>query len=202
MNKMTRYIDRALAEWDNGFSSKASKKRALDNLNRAYDAVREEISNFMLRVPREERDNTWNKLYWELPFNLYQWKAKHNDAFLGEGFEKEVKEIKGLIEYREAIKSTEVVPPFKAESPEQKTREEIESYLHSLYKGQQEKYVNGVELADKFGGLHVTANAHWVTNQHGTVFTRHFFYLFGKLTALNTIIAVAQQHKENNKKGV
>ena len=199
---MTRYIDRALAEWDNGFSSKASKKRALDNLNRAYDAVREEISNFMLRVPREERDNTWNKLYWELPFNLYQWKAKHNDAFLGEGFEKEVKEIKGLIEYREAIKSTEVVPPFKAESLEQKKREEVESYLDALQRRYDENFITGIELADVFGGLDVTVNGHWVTNQHGTVFTRHFFYLFGKLTALNTIIAVAQQHEENNKKGV
>ena len=40
--------------------------------------------------------------------------------------------------------------------------------------------------------LPVSVNAHWVRGHKGTDFVRHFFYLRGKLTPLQTIMAIAQ----------
>jgi hypothetical protein len=55
------------------------------------------------------------------------------------------------------------------------------------------QYARGLELHEIFGNLRVSANVHMVRNQHGTTFIRAFYYMDGKLTPLNMILAVAQE---------
>ena len=54
---------------------KADHKRAMDNLNRAYESLRDVMREQMLIDAPTMEDRykpEWNDLYWALPHNLYQ----------------------------------------------------------------------------------------------------------------------------------
>ena len=74
--------------------------------------------------------------------------------------------------------------------------EKVETVRRSIIEGMERRKtqdVDGLDMADCFGGLPVTVNARMATNDKGIVFVRHFFYLRGKRTPLKTIIAIAEK---------
>ena len=196
---MNNFLNKALEIWNNGFISKASKKKAIDYLRRAYNQNTNLITDDLLSVPRELREDAeWNRKYWGIP-DFHNWREKHSMLF--SSYSEIVTEIENLVELRKAMKETEVAPLQKVVSEEQAKRYKIEQSIHDLMIKRKTKYLEGVKLADEFGGLEVSVTSHLVVNKYGTQFVRCFYYLFCKMTALNTIIAVAQKHKENAKGG-
>ena len=192
------YLDRALVLWELGFSSKVSKKTALQQVTSSYECERSIIMNSLLDTPRAERiEPQHNDLYWGSPHYPHQWKARHSEMFR-EQWPEVVKRIEHIVEIRDAIKATDVVPRFKPKSPEEIKRTKVEKNIKEIMERRKEKYVHGLELTEQFGGLYVTVNSHYVVNHHGTHFIRNFYYLHEKLTALNTIICVYQKHKDDH----
>ena len=195
---MRDYKIEAIDQWNKGFTSKASKKDALQKLNYSYSHLREDLHYILLTVDMDTRKmEVWNELYWGSPSDLHCWREKHSILF-GELFEEIVEEIEVLFELRTAMKETEVVPPVKIETPEQIKANKVEKTIEEIMEGHKERFLNGYSLTEEFGGLEVTANSHWGMNQHGTQFIRTFYYLFGKVTALNTICAIAGKHKDEH----
>lgn len=65
--------------------------------------------------------------------------------------------------------------------------------LADLMQRRGEQYAHAVKLGEVFGGMPVTANTHWVVNEHGHGFWRTFWYLDGELTPLNVLVAAHQE---------
>jgi hypothetical protein len=107
----------------------------------------------------------------------------------------QVQQIEELLELRNTMKDAEIVQPTKTVSAEEKIMMSIKEIME-LRKTQ---YERGLNLYDLFNGLPVTANVHYVTNQHGTTFLRAFYYMSGVLTPLNVIVAVLQE--KNKERG-
>ena len=103
--------------------------------------------------------------------------------------------VRDLIALRAAINAAEIIPVER--SPQ---AEKVEAVHQSEMERRKTQHVGGLDMADRLGGLPVTVNAHMVTNDKGKTFVRHFFYLSGKLTPLNTIIAIAEQLEKGQKK--
>ncbi|RWX72563.1 hypothetical protein [Mesorhizobium sp. M2A.F.Ca.ET.039.01.1.1] len=184
----------AQAAYEAGFLSMAAKKRATDDLSRAYEAVRDQITSAILRdrgpmttAPTEE-ETRLTDLYYSIPFDLHQVRDRHFEALAAyPAFEI----VRDFIAMRAAIKAAPIAPaPVKPEI-EVKAEKVRRSIIEEMQRHKQQ-YVRGLEVARLFGGLPVSVNAHWVNGHKGAVFLRHFFYLRGELTPLNTIIAIAE----------
>lgn len=175
-----------------GFKSQADKKRVNDRINSAYSAVRNDIQEAILAARNisecEAESECLSELYWSLP-DLHNWKAKHDTMFAA--YPEQLAIIARLIEMREATKAATIVKVEK-DKIQQKT-EEVRQVVISELERKKQRFIEGLELAKHFGGLSVSVNAHYVRNEKGTDFIRHFFYLEGKLTALNMIIAIAEE---------
>jgi len=199
MRTFEYYKNQAIDLLNKGFTSKASKKNALSQILYAYEALTGMIREELLNVPIEERLKTeeHSKLYWGLPAYPHIWNKKHSKLSSAR-FPKETKEIEILVELRNAIKETEVVPLVKIETPEQIKANKIEKTIEEIMEAKKVRFLEGYSLTEEFGGLEVTANSHWGMNQHGTQFIRTFYYLFGKVTALNTICAIYGKHKDEH----
>jgi hypothetical protein len=97
-----------------------------------------------------------------------------------------------MIALRQAIKDAEILPvPAKPES--EARAEVVRKSVVDMMEARKAQYVHALELGRLFGGLPVSVNAHWVHGHKGARFVRHFFYLYGRLTPLNLIIAAAEQ---------
>ncbi|HAT1583161.1 TPA: hypothetical protein I8Y16_004038 [Raoultella ornithinolytica] len=194
------YRDRVSEALNNGFNSKASQKRALVDLSYAYEICRENLSNLInVKDQTEEQHNA----YWSIPFELHQWRNKHAEIMRnvapGEICETVIEQIELLIVLRNTIKLT---PIIKIESKSAEMKREVERIQEGIIKKMErlgKVYDNCLNLLDLFKGLPVTANVHIVTNQYGTIFPRVFYFLDGKLTPLNLIIAAYQEHQRKNK---
>jgi hypothetical protein len=199
MTLMTRsttdYIDSALNAFNAGFSSKSSQQSALGDLSRAYDLVKEGVRSELLRTPLEQRSTPeWKTLYWDLPDYIHNWKPKHSELFAR--FPEAVRAAEELVELRATIKAAEVVPPAKDLTKVRATK--VLVHLKDLMERRQAQYLEAIDLTEVLGKegviIHgLTANSHYVTNEHGTTFLRTFFYLRGKLTPLNSILAGAEE---------
>ena len=55
-----------------------------------------------------------------------------------------------------------------------------------------------MKLTEYFGKMDVYANVHIVHGHKGTIFVRAFYYMFGKMTPLNVIIAIHERHRNEN----
>ena len=193
------YTAAALEALNAGFSSKAGQKTALDNVTRAYELVKETFSRAVLAVEdRHEADGSmkpvYKAVYWDIPSYPHQYKDKHDEAVraaFGDRFDAELEMIDQLVQLRELIKAAPINAPVRAEPSvfEVKARETIAD----LMERRKAQFARALDLHEVFGGLPVTANSHWVVNEHGTRFIRTFFYLRGELTPLNLIIAAAEQ---------
>lgn len=185
--RFDRYVTEATELFNDGFTSKAGQRRALDSLNRAYDLQKEAIHDVLLQEARDERGEGWNELYWGLP-DLHNWKPRHSDQY--KTFALQVAAIEQVVELRNAVKAAEIVPPAKSEA--KVIEERVIKSIREIMETRKEQFLNGCRLVEVFGKLPISINAHYVTNAHGTTFIRCFYYMNGRLTPLNVIIAVLQ----------
>lgn len=195
----TDYIANAQAAFEAGFASKAAQKRALDELNRAYSIIRQEITDGILKARTADNLTENSADFWAIPFDLHQVREKHLTIATRYGFE--AQDIRNIADLRAAIKGAELAAiPAKPES--EIKAEGIRRSIMEEMERRKAMFVNALELGRIMGeifpdrkgaaSLHVTVNAHWVHGHKGTDFIRHFFYLNGKLTPLATIIAAAE----------
>lgn len=200
------YIDRAQASLDRGvegftgdtFPSKAAQKRVLDDLNRAYDYARQAVFNLVLTTAPEftgsvEDCYKLRSAYLDehdMPFDLYRTKEEH--VVIAAKFSDVAAEIiRTARRFRAEVKACAIVPPVKADA----TVKEAEARVQRTVRGEMDRlgkmYQEALDLGRLFGGLNVSANVHLVTNAYGTTFVRAFYYLEGKRTPLNLILAAA-----------
>lgn len=187
MRTPTDYLADAAAAFEAGFISKAAQKRALDDLNRAYSRARDEATNAMLAAKRDAGGDV-SADYWELPFDLHNVRDRHVAIFTAwtPGHA-----VADMVAMRAEIKAAAIAAPVVNE-----TKARVETVRRSIVEEMERRkaqYVEALAIGRLFGGLPVSVNAHWVHGHKGAVFLRHFFYLRGRLTPLNTIIAAAEQ---------
>ena len=184
MPKLT--INDVLAGLDKPFTSMAEQKRALDVVARAYEKLRDSVMDRILaELPESDERHT---LYWGVPSNLRYINSMEMETYAPFGFAP----VEQLIELRNQVKATPIVKPERVSETQRRIAAARQSIVEEMER-RKARYVEALELGRLFGGLRVTVNAHWVRNQHGTEFLRYFFYLDGRLTALQIIIAIAEQ---------
>ncbi len=179
-----------------GFLSEAARKRALENLNRAYSELHTadhgaQISHANVTVGLS---GWWTQARSEFfssnatPFELHQVRERHLEIF---AHWTDAQPVRDLIALREMVKAAEIV---KVERNTQADKvEAVRAVIVASLIDRKEQFVHELDMAHHFGGLHVYTNAHWVHGHKGGRWIRHFFYLRGKLTPLNMIIALAEQ---------
>lgn len=188
--------DQALALLDAGFTSKARQKEAFGYLGRSYNLLRDIIHASACALAnandpdREDAEAWFDKVAeYDMPFDLHNVRERHI-AKARELNDDIASRIAFLVETRAAVKAAPVEPPApKKPSPYQVKAEKT---LMELIEKRKAQYLEAVELGRAFNGLPVTANVHYVINQHGTAFNRAFYYLNGKLTPLSVLIAAAE----------
>lgn len=193
MTASAAFIASAAAAFESGFASKAAQKAAQQALSRAYENLTSDIKALFLQGPRTPEGH---EVYWAIPHNLHQWRAKHAQAVLAVWPQAAnlCDEIAACFALREAIAGAEIAPAQKNEEAEKVER--VRESVVSLIQRRKDQFAQGVQLVEIFGKLPVTVNYHWVTNANGTTFVRHFFYMSGKLTPLNIILAVMEATAE------
>jgi len=211
------YTGRALDALNAGFTSKSAQKDALGDVNSAYEMLKRELADACLAERTEltgtrddgstfdyyEMNDAVKAVYWDVPSYPHQFKAKHSllirTAF-GDRFESVISTIVELVELRDAIKAAPVVAPMKDETKVVAARivESIKARMDRL----NVRYLEAIDLTtvfeDGFVMKGLSANSHYVTNEHGTTFLRTYFFLFGKLTPLNLILAAAQEARRQS----
>jgi hypothetical protein len=196
------YTAAALDALNNGFTSKAGAKNAAADVTRAYETLRRELQDACLATPRIDDRGSMEApveaVYWDVPSYPHQFKAKHSDlirAAFGDRFDALIANAFELVALREAILAAPVAAPMKDEAKVQAARivESIRERMDRL----NVRYLEAIDLTtvfeDGFVMEGLSANSHYVTNEHGTTFLRTYFFLFGKLTPLNLILAAAQE---------
>ncbi|EGT3611227.1 hypothetical protein FAP59_16665 [Morganella morganii] len=192
--------NKAIDMVNNGFSSLACKKRALAEINRAYEYVRDHISNVLLDVRLKSIEQNYidkiNDIYYDIPMYCHNYRQSHEDKLLE--LIPENKDIICLLMelqiFRTNVNNISVIKPennnafgnFKIEK-----YENLKDKMERLKK----QYDHALSCAEFFGGLPVTSNIHLCINQHGTRYVRAFFYLDGKLTPLRLIMAAMEEAK-------
>ena len=193
-------MDRARAAFEAGFPSEAARKRALADVNLAWekmnDIVRDGIlSDAVDKFPHArdykaawEPRAAWVREagYWDLTTAHNFRTSKHLGFY--ERYE-QGERARIAFDLRNAIKAAEIVVSVKDEPA--KRAEAVRKSILEEMEARKVQYVRALDLGRLFGGLPVSVNAHWVHGHKGAVFLRHFFYLRGKLTPLNTIMAAA-----------
>lgn len=194
MSKFDRYFDAATDAFNAGFASKAAQQRALQDVGRAFDAVKEHVSAQLLATPFDERDAAWKDLYWGMPPHAGAWNAKH--AALYRRYSWACQSMADLVALRNEIKAAPIVPPARTNIVTE-TETKVRETLRDMIERKTAQFHEGVALVEIFGKLPVTVTPHWVVNDKGTGFIRCFYYLNGKLTALNVILAVLEATRED-----
>lgn len=194
MNIYDDKLGKSLDLFNGGFTSQAQKKEVNNLLLAAYDFVIDELrqtikEDTLSRAGASDEPITMPELYFSIP-RLQHWKEKHNQMFAL--YPVYVEKIAQLVSLRSATKLAPVTPiETKMDNSYHKESEKIQEAVSSLLSKKNKQYIEGVQLAEMFNGLSVSVKAHRVSNARGTEFTRHFYYLEGKLTALNLIVAIA-----------
>ena len=193
-------VNAANTAYEAGFTSKAAQKRALDELNRAYDMLRDQANDDIRKFApyqfqgRDLTASEWasRSAYFEarqLPFDLHAIRPHHGELMSIHTVDPV--DLQLLIDLRAAIKAAPVVKIERSAEVERVVK--VREGILDLMKRRGEQYNRALDLAEIFGRLPVTANVHVVTNAHGTTFLRAFFYLSGEFTPLNVILAAADE---------
>lgn len=199
------YVNRALEAFENGFTTKSAQQEAISDLNYAARELRTKVTDvcFAIRDAQAkeqglewvEMDERCSEAYW-LNYDLHVWNAKRRNTLLAcfDGEDKAKVELVAdqfddLAALRLQIKNAEIVKVVKEESP---LVAKIHMSIMAEMEKRKEQFAHGIKLVEIFGRLPVSMNVHLVTNQFGTTFPRTFFYMNGKLTQLNMIIAILQ----------
>lgn len=197
-------IKRAQSAFELGFPSMAAKKRCLSEISRAYECLKSSsyeasIMSYLLDHKKDFAPEKFEELYWGTP-DLHNWREKHTELY-AELFPKHVSLIKELVEFRNVVKNAEIQMHDKVDEKALR-RKAIMKDIKAMIEKRKTDFIEGVEMAHRFGGLQVTATAHLVYGHKGTTFVRTFWYLNGKFTALNVIIAVQEKYEADKKKGI
>ena len=201
LERANNRISKVLENLGESFPTKAAKKHCKDDVNRCYDDV---FWSFPHKY--DENENLvpcarWNKqdTSLELPFQLCHVRDRHVEVAMAEDPERGDM-IASLVSIYNQIKETPVDRKMpKVDDEQTKMEKRIRKDIGEEMKRLKKCYLEAVDLGRHFGYLPVTANAHYVTNRFGTSFTRVFYYLNGKLTRLNIILAAAQKLAEEKK---
>ena len=183
------------------YQTKAEQKRELDQISKEYEKTTQKIQQHMLEnrssfenleSPKWDKNNNnlFESLYY-CPHNITGFNQKKIELFKPH-FPEETEKIEALIAIRKSIKETEIKPIEKETPAEVKVLKTIKEIMET----RKVSFIKGLELVNIFGKLNVSTNVHQVINQHGTVFPRCFFYLNGQMTALSTILAIAEETKK------
>lgn len=201
------FITSAQAAFEAGFASKAAQKRALEDLNRAFDRTRNALTDAILKARTPETEEQNHADYWGIPYDLHQVRDRHFE--IAARYTEDFGIVRDMIALRAAIKAAPLAPaPVKSEI-EVKAETVRRSIVEEMER-RKAMFVEGLEIGRIFAALYprknkdgtdagpaaslpVSVNAHMVWGHKGAVFPRHFFYLRGKLTPLNTILAIADQ---------
>lgn len=187
---------------DAGFCTKAAQSRALGELNRAYNETRDIVHGLSIDAARAEMGDAWQaEATWpdyiakldryDMPFDLHQVRPAHIEAIrdLAPGSAQIIAE---LVDLRLLAKATPVTPIIK-----DSTRERVAAVRRDIIEQMERhkaQYVEALDMARLFNGLPVSVNAHWVHHEQGTVYLRHYFYLRGKLTPLQVLLAAGDTY--------
>jgi hypothetical protein len=222
--RQQRLLDEVEAALDSGFKSKSQKNEATSKLGRIWERITDKISSAIndkiwddyaakgLTTDFDEFGNLpaayiqWQETFaeperekGELPMSLSHVRDKHLEkirTYFPEHYE-DVLYIKNLLD---TIKTAEVTPlPPKSDPLEKKVEGRVKSLFDQMAKRQQQ-FTDAVEMGKLFGGLPVSAYAHWGRSKYGRDFVRVFYYLNGRVTPLSVIIAAAQALEDKGKK--
>jgi hypothetical protein len=191
---------------DAGFCTKAAQQSALQLLNRAYSNTNDIVHDLVITharaaVPGWDKVEDHNDPLWveyrsiidahDLPFDLHQVRPVHVEraAALAPASAQIMQE---LVNMRAVAKATPITPMVKDE-----TKVRVAAVRASLIEEmarRKAQYVEALDMARQFNGLPVSVNAHWVRHEQGTMFLRHYFYLRGKITPLQVLLAAADTH--------
>lgn len=205
---ISKRMDSALELFNGGFTTKAAQKRAMDEVSRAYDAATSAILQAINGL-EENRTTESTELYYGIPHSLAHWKEKlsaQTNAFAEKtNASPEIKslvtQIERMVEMRSAIKSASIELVVKEDQAQTEIKTKVYETLMQMNERALANHSKGLQLMEFFDGhLPVTADVHTVYMQNGTTYLRAFFFMHGKLTALNTIIAVHQTYKEQQAK--
>ncbi|MFS1428777.1 hypothetical protein LMH73_016940 [Vibrio splendidus] len=192
MNHYETRLTSATELFNAGITSQAGKKRVNFLLGNAFDSAKNKLQATILTERSEcvgtEKEADLDALYWAVP-ELHNWREKHYSLFAQ--YPEHVDMIRKLVELRAATKAADIITIEKDAGKEK--IEAVRKTIVDEMARKKQQFVEGLELAKLFNGLNISVNAHYVTNEKGTEFIRHFFYMNGKLTALNMIIAIAEE---------
>ena len=167
-----------LIQDDQTFAAKSHQKEALGELNSGYQMLRE--NNFQFSIDSLSRED-----YYAIPFDLHQIREKHFRLF----DETHHSDLKELIALRVLLKEIEVVKTAPKSDRITAKQAEVTETVVDLIERRMAQYHEAVDLGRLFGGLPVSVTPHQVTNGYNTTFTRCFYYLSGKFTPLQVILA-------------
>jgi len=198
MKDVNTYIQMATEKFEAGFTSAAGQKRALEDVNHAFDWCTSVIKQWCLKVRQENYPTTGedvHPIYWDMPGYPHQWRVKHSETLreIYPEADTMVPLIEQIVELRRAIRDAEVV---KLERKASDREESVVKSIREIMEMRKAQYARGLKLFDLFKGLPVTANVHQVVNQHGTQFLRAFYYMEGRMTPLSIILAVMDAKAE------
>lgn len=96
---------------EGAFRTKAAQKDALESLGHLYSKQREIITNHYLSLPGREHGDAGNDVYYAVPFDLHQWRAKTSALVLKvfPSLANAVTEIERLAAARADVKSRPVI---------------------------------------------------------------------------------------------
>ena len=195
MKTLQDYINLAWNQFqeDGTFAAKAHQKEALGYLNHAYDKIRSSNQTWQLAPETRATDDD----YYDVPHSLHQIRDKHTRLFKDDLRA----DLARLVELRRVFKESTVVKPAPKDDRISEKQKQVTETVVDMINRRVAQYHQAVELGRLFGDLPVSVTPHLVTNEHNTTFTRCFFYLSGKLTALSVIMAALDtlnREKENS----
>jgi hypothetical protein len=198
MKNAAEYIATATAAFDAGFASKAAQKRALDDLNRAFDREREGHGadyRVELFANDEAHGENWDRAAFldarDVPFDLHHVRERHLAIFAMYSRGRAAT-VRDLVELRAAIKAAPIATVEPKSKPLEELSKKVDKSLAEIMDMRRAQYREGIELVEVFGQLPVTMSVHVVHGHKGAIFPRRFFFMAGKLTPLNVILAVLQ----------
>ena len=210
--RRAEYVNEAMTMLNvENFPSNAAQKRVLDLLNRSYSYCHDEQSaQARENAPVAEQvcfegtnDVTpeWNARNEflnskETPFDLHHVReAKHAEAF-GDMWP----EVEMLMALRAEAKAKPIKKYEKVETEVDRMEAKVQKTVKEMIEMRTAQYNRAIDLAEMFGQMPVTVSPHLVHGHKGTNFVRCFYYVAGKLTPLNVIIAAMEKVADNEKK--
>lgn len=207
MPTFEQYVSSASEALAAGFASEAARKRANENITRAYDQLCSNVRKALLDArgpcvkdakgeplivdgrivwPDPEAEAANSALYWSVPSNLPKAISRKHDGLIPYGYD-----IAALIELRAQIKAAEIIKVERPEAEIEAKSEQVRKSITEWLEARKASYVETLDVARLFNGLPVTVTAHYVHGHKGGCWLRHFYYVRGKLTALQVIMAAA-----------